>query len=145
MDRYETLIQSQQTWEADRPIMADHNCDLLTLHMLLSGEVEETGDEIIDALAFKENNGFIPQLLLDKISRELADVCNFVMQMYSIIGFDMFDSIMDKRAYNIGRYAPYFFQGGYSYEEGRKNCKHFEKTSGYKQQYYQVDNIGNQI
>jgi NTP pyrophosphatase (non-canonical NTP hydrolase) len=135
VDRYQRLIESQENWDLDHPVMRKNNEDLLSLWSLLQAEVDETGDEVLDYMILQQS-GAVPHEMVDRLAKELDDVFMFTLQMYTIIGVDLYDSVMDKRAYNMTRFTSAMYSNGRTYDEARTVSKQWVKDTGWKDEFY---------
>lgn len=130
-DRYQALMDSQKHWDSDHPIMADYNTDLLTLAILNLDEAQEVADQALEyACDPSEKNK-------EELDQELADNFLFTLQLYSLIGVDLYDSVMTKRAYNYTRYTSHLFSNGNSYHEAKTMGRNWAAERHWKDHFYE--------
>lgn len=127
------IDQSQRTWDADRPVMAQNNRDLLQLAVLYEDEHHELLDAWVGYLTDPK------EATKEDVLQESADVVLFITQLIHILGSTLEQTVMDKRAYNISRYTASNFQEGEEYSEGIAAGRQWVKERNWKSEYYGKD------
>lgn len=129
------IDQSQRTWNADRPTMAENNRDLLQLAVLYEGEHFELLNAWIGFLCDPQ------EATKQDVLQESADVVLFITQLIHYLGSTLEETVMDKRAYNTTRYIAANFQGDKTYEQGMADSRAWVKENNWKEEFYGTENI----
>lgn len=128
MDKYERMIQSERAFLQDRPSMEKNNKN----PERIAESIHEEAGELIDAVwAFSLSNS---REDLDEIGQEVADVIKYCISLSFIYGFDIYDEVMTKTAYNHTRFAPVNFQQ--DYKKGYADSKAMAKELKMKDVFY---------
>lgn len=138
IDRYQTLIDARRNWQADRPVMAQANQSLLDLWVRLHDEVTEAGDEVQE-YEIALGNGCVAPQLVDKLAKELDDVFWFLVELYSLIGVDLYTSAMDKMAQNHLKHPSKNYSNGRTYPEAFSYSRQLWSADGGSDKYYSVN------
>jgi NTP pyrophosphatase (non-canonical NTP hydrolase) len=120
-DQLHVLEESVTNWLKDRPTMDKANTPE-SLVKLLKTELEE----LTEALETNDPKN---------IEQEFADLFIFLLSFAGKTGINVYDSVIEKMAFNQMRYLAKYFQEG-DYSEARKKVKQEEKDLNLKDQFY---------
>lgn len=130
MPQENPIDASERHWRADRDVMTKENSDLFALSVLHENEHQELMQEWYKFLLdpSQENK--------EELFQEVADNVLFLTALVHNLGSTIEATVMEKRAYNMARYAAVNFKDG-PYDEAREKSRTWVKERNFRDQFYE--------